>query len=322
MGLPPRAVRWLVLAPITWVGAFLLVLVGIALSPLALLVDAFDRSNWRALRLLTLGWTFCVLEFLSLPAAFWVWVNTPFVDVGRKTERYQGLLRWWLGSITHAIRWSLGFSFETEFPDTGDVPLLVLSRHAGPGDALFLMNLLANDQGRHIRSVGKNRLLWDPFFDHVGNGAGYVFLRPGEGIERVGQAAVVPPRGAFISFPEGGNYSTRRRDDAIRRFQQAGDLELAGAAESLDHLLLPRSGGVHAAMVGAPDATMVFIGHAGYGDIETLGGIWRAIPEGRTVHLEARVVDRPDGWEDQAVVRDWLLACWTDLDRWIAKRRH
>lgn len=320
--MPPKLVRWLVLAPITWVGALVLALLGIALAPVALVVDAFDRSNWRALRLLTLGWTFCVLEFLSLPAAFWVWVTSPFVAAGRRTERYQALLRWWLGSITRAIRWSLGFEFETDFPDTGTASLLVLSRHGGPGDALFLMNLLANEQGRHIRSVGKNRLLWDPFFDHVGNGAGYVFLGSGDGVDRILASSAMPARGAFISFPEGGNYSTRRRGAAIDRFQDAGDLERAGAAESLDHLLLPRTGGVHAAMQGAPDSTLVLIGHAGYGDIEGLGGIWRAIPQGRTVHLEARIVDRPDGWDDRGVVHDWLLACWTDMDRWIAKRRH
>lgn len=316
---PPRWARWLVVAPITWVGASVLLVMGPLLAPVALLVDLADRGNWRALRLLRLGWTFCLLEVLALPAAFWVWATGPVAS--DQTGRYQRLLAWWLRTITAAIRRSLGFTFDNRFPETGDAPLIVVSRHAGPGDALFLMDFLANRQGRAIRSVGRTRLLWDPFFDHVGSGAGYVFLQAGEGVDRIRDGAVMPERGAFISFPEGGNYSAKRRQQAIERFRAAGDDVRAAAAADLDHLLLPRAGGVHAALMGAPEATVVLVGHAGYGDIDSFAGMWRAIPEGRAITLEGRVVDRPDGWQDRAAVAEWLLACWVDLDRWIHKRR-
>jgi 1-acyl-sn-glycerol-3-phosphate acyltransferase len=319
MALPPRPVRWLLLAPITWIGALALVVVGLALFPMSILVDLVDRNSWRASRLLRLGWTFCVLEFLALPAAFWVWASGPFVSETRQVDRYQGLLGWWLRSITETIRRSLGFEFQIRFPDTGDAPLVVLSRHAGPGDALFLMDLLANDQGRRIRSIGKERLLWDPFFDHVATGAGYVFPRPGDGVEVVERWSAMPARGAFISFPEGGNFTRARHDRAVQLLRERGDDDLAAAAAGLDHLLLPRSGAVHAALVGAPESAVVVVGHAGYEDLDSLGGLWRAIPEGRRIRIEARTVGRPEGWQSREVVAPWLLACWADMDRWIEK---
>jgi 1-acyl-sn-glycerol-3-phosphate acyltransferase len=317
MALPPRPVRWLVLAPITWMGSVACIVLGIALLPVALLIDVVDRRSWRATRLLRLGWTFCVLEALALPAAFWVWMTGPFRSGDAQVDRYQALLGWWLRSITGAIRSSLGFEFEVRFPDTGAAPLIVLSRHAGPGDALFLMDLLANGQGRRIRSLGKERLLWDPFFDHVATGAGYVFLRPGDGVETVRAYAAMPARGAFISFPEGGNFTRKRHDRAVELFRSRGDADLAEMAASLDHLLLPRSGAVHAALEGAPASTVVFVGHAGYEGLDSLAGLWEAIPEGRRIILEARVVERPAGWHDREVVAPWLLSCWVDMDRWI-----
>ena len=95
--------------------------------------------------------------------------------------------------------------------------------------------------------------------------------------------------------------------------------QLADTAAGLRHLLLPRPGGVQAALAGAPRATVVFVGHSGYDDIVTLADMWRAIPEGRRIRLEARAVPRPEGWKDREVLKAWLLSCWSDMDRWIAK---
>ncbi|MFO7547942.1 MAG: 1-acyl-sn-glycerol-3-phosphate acyltransferase [Acidimicrobiia bacterium] len=322
MGPPPRAVRRLLLTPVVWAGSLVLIVLSPVVFVVTLVLDVIDQRSWRFTRLLGLGVAFCALEFAALTAAFVVWVRT---RLGGDSETvvafHQSLLAWWLRSITAALRRCLDFSLEVRFPDTGTRPLVVLSRHAGPGDALFLMDELANGQGRQIRAVGKEKLLWDPFFDVVASRAGFVFLGVGDPstLETVRSRSAMPPRGAFISFPEGGNFTVGRHGRALAGLRSAGQDLLADTAAGLRHLLLPRPGGVHAALAGSPEATVVFIGHAGYDDLDSLVDLWRAIPEGRRIRLEARAVARPDGWEDREVVREWLLRCWTDMDRWIRK---
>ena len=44
-------------------------------------------------------------------------------------------------------------------------PLLVLARHAGPGDSFALVELLLSRYGRRPRIVLKEDLLWDPGLD-------------------------------------------------------------------------------------------------------------------------------------------------------------
>lgn len=319
MGPPPWFVRRFLLAPIAWAGSLALALAAPILLPVFLVADLVDRRAWRFTRLLGLGVTFCVLEFASLTAALGVWAGSGW-SRDRRRRRYQTVLAWWLGKVTRAIRRCLNFTFDVRFPDTAGAPLVVLSRHAGPGDALFLMSELANGQGREIRAIGRHKLVWDPFFDIVAGGAGFEFPRPGDPaiLDRVRSAAAIPGRGAFISFPEGGNFTTRRHGVAVSGLRESGHA-LADTAAGLRHLLLPRPGGVAAALAGAPTAAVVFVGHSGYDDIVGLADMWKAIPEGRRIRLEARVVPRPENWEDRETLRAWLLACWSDMDRWIRK---
>ncbi len=322
MNPPPQVIRRLVLTPVAWAGALLLSAVALLLMPLALVLDLVDRRSWRHMRLLSLGAAFCALEFAALSAGFGVWVAHIFDrDQASRSDAFQAVLAWWLRSITTSIRRCLNFTFDVRFPDTGDAPLIVLSRHAGPGDALFLMNELANVQHRQIRAIGKGKLLWDPFFEQVAGRAGYLFLHAGDDdpIGKVRANSAMPPRGAFISFPEGGNFTRTRHGLAVEGLRHAGKTELAETATGLRHLLLPRPRGVHAALLGAPDATVVFVGHSGYDDLDSLAGLWRGIPERRRVRLEARVVPRPPEWRDHDVVAQWLLQCWGDMDRWIRK---
>jgi 1-acyl-sn-glycerol-3-phosphate acyltransferase len=319
---PPRLVRRSLVTPVTWAGSLVLVVLSPVFLLPALVLDAIERRAWRHARLLGLGVSFCALEFGALTAALWVWVATMIRrDPDEVVDRHQRILRWWLRWVTTAIRRCLGLSFEVRFPDTDPAPLVVLSRHAGPGDTLFLMDELANGQGRQIRAVGKEKLLWDPFFDVVASRAGFVFLAPGDPatLETVRSRSSMPPRGAFISFPEGGNFTIGRHGRAVAGLRSTGQEHLADTAAGLRHLLLPRPGGVHAALTGSPEATVVFVGHAGYDDLDSLADLWRAIPEGRRIRLEARAVARPQGWEDREVVKAWLLGCWADMDRWIRK---
>lgn len=68
---------------------------------------------------------------------------------------------------------------------------------------------------------------------------------------------------ALVLFPEGGNFSKRRRLAAIERLVREGHLERAEAARQLVNLITPRPGGVFAAMRGGPDDDVVFVAHTG-----------------------------------------------------------
>lgn len=323
MSPPPLVVRRLVVAPVVWVLAIAAVVVGPIAILVAFLVDVPERGSLRTTRLVLLGLVFCALEIVLLPTAL---VVTIVGRLRRRPDVVQGvdaaLLAWWLGRITAAMRRFLGFQLEVDFADTGDAPLIVLSRHAGPGDALLLMDLLANGHGRPIRAIGRTSLLWDPFFDIIASTAGYLFLDPADSDtgERIRRAAAMPPRGAFISFPEGGNFTAARQHRAQEELRRTGRTALAEQAELLRHLLLPRPGGVGAAMEGAPDSTVVFVAHTGHEDVDSFARLWRAVDAGRTIHIEARVARRPRDWQERDVLREWLLRCWTEMDDWIHER--
>ena len=239
MNPPPQVIRRLVMTPITWVGALVLTCVSLLLFPIAVMIDLFDRRSWRSTRLLSLGIAFCALEFAALSAGFGVWVAHIFDrDQASRTAAFQGVLAWWLRSITTSLRRCLNFSFDVRFPETGDAPLIVLSRHAGPGDALFLMDELANVQHRRIRAIGKGKLLWDPFFEQVAGRAGYLFLHAGDDdpIGKVraelGDAATrrvhLVPRGRQLHQEQA--WAGRGRTEACREDRARGDRHQAPAS--------------------------------------------------------------------------------------------
>ena len=107
-------------------------------------------------------------------------------------------------------------------------PVIVLSRHAGPGDSLLLVRHLLSVYGRRPRVVMKATMQLDPSLDVVANRLPNVFVqhrRAGEGvfseqIERL--ASGLDQLGALVIFPEGGNWTPGRWRRGIRRLEAAG----------------------------------------------------------------------------------------------------
>ena len=60
-------------------------------------------------------------------------------------------------------------------------PLLILSRHAGPGDSFLVVHALLNWYAREPRIVLKDTLQWDPAIDVVLNRLPNRFIRPDPG---------------------------------------------------------------------------------------------------------------------------------------------
>jgi 1-acyl-sn-glycerol-3-phosphate acyltransferase len=202
-------------------------------------------------------------------------------------------------------------------------PILVLSRHAGPGDSFLLMDGLVNGFGRDPRIVLKEFLQWDPAVDVILNRLPTSFVpvgrKGGEAlIESIASLAESMDRDdAFVIFPEGANYTERRRSRAIQKLREIGRPDLAERAEELKQTLPPRSRGVITALASAPpDSDVFFVGHAGLESFVTAGDIWRAMPMDTTVsvkvwHVRSEEIPPPDMQEA------WLYDVWAEIDGWI-----
>ena len=79
-------------------------------------------------------------------------------------------------------------------------------------------------------------------------------------------------------FPEGGNFTQKRRDRAIARLHRLGLDRMAARAEAMTNVLAPRPGGFLAALDAAPEADVVLVAHTGLDHLLTVGDIWRELP--------------------------------------------
>jgi 1-acyl-sn-glycerol-3-phosphate acyltransferase len=201
--------------------------------------------------------------------------------------------------------------------------ILVLSRHAGPGDSFLLMDALVNGYGRDPRIVLKEFMQWDPAVDVILNRLPTAFVPAGRKggevlIQSISDLARTMDRDdAFVIFPEGANYTEGRRASAIQKLRDIGRPDLAERAEELKQTLPPRSLGVMTALAAAPPETDVFfVGHAGLETFITAGDIWRAMPmdtevEVKIWHVRSEAIPPPEQQEA------WLYDVWAQIDEWI-----
>jgi 1-acyl-sn-glycerol-3-phosphate acyltransferase len=336
--LPPRVVRRLLLAPLLLaftLGAVVtlppLVLVAVAVSP-------WLPGRWRALRLLWLALVWLVLESAALIACLGLWIASGFGDRLRSEpylERHYAILRWFLDTVFRAATRVFRLRIEVEEPELTAAelasrrtrPVIVLSRHAGPGDSFLLVHRLLADYQRRPRVVLKAMLQLDPGLDVVINRLPHAFVnarQAGAGrvraeIERL--AADLGPTDALVIFPEGGNFTARRRARAIERLERQHRTEQARRARAMRNLMPPHTGGALTAIAAAPTADVIFVAHTGLEDLVTIGDIWRSMPMEQV--LKARwwrvtAAEIPEG--NDARVR-WLYDWWATIDRWIAENR-
>ncbi len=331
--LPPRWVR----RPLA-----LLVVVGLAfaatLLPLLVLVaaglSAVLPGRWRVLRLLAFALVYLLLECVGLAIALVLWVASGF--------------GWWLRSplfqrahyaVLHGLLEEVLLTAKVLFhlelvdddvswsPLDDGVPgstnaMVVLSRHAGPGDSLLMVRtLMDRDHLRRPRIVLKDVLQWDPLLDVYLNRLPNAFMTSGskEMSTRVADLARDLGDGdALLIFPEGGNFTEGRRLRAIDRLRGKGMLEQAARAEELQHVLPPRPGGVAAALAAAPHADVVFVGHTGLEHLSTAADLWDGLPMDSTVRLRWWFVPAAEVPREAAAQERWLYDRWAEIDDWVA----
>jgi 1-acyl-sn-glycerol-3-phosphate acyltransferase len=335
--LPPVAVRRLVLAP----SLIVLTVLAITGLPLLLLVAAAASTvlpgRWRPLRLLWMVLLYLVLESAALVVLFALWVASGFgwrIRSARFQRTHYEIVRWYLRVLFWESRRVLHVRVDVEGPPPTSYdgrPLLILSRHAGPGDSFLVVHALVNWYHREPRIVLKDTLQWDPAIDVVLNRLPNSFIRPNRDKhsrnsdlvqERVGELSRnLDENDAFVIFPEGGNFTEHRRKRAIERLRRKGLIEEAERAEQLQHVMAPKPGGVLAALTNADDADAVFVAHTGVEHLVTVLDVWRELPMDTSIQMRWWLVPATDVPKDREARIDWLFDWWKQIDDWIAERR-
>jgi 1-acyl-sn-glycerol-3-phosphate acyltransferase len=341
--LPPRLIRRLLLAPLTIVIAVALV---VLFPLLALVAAAFGLiklsrpGRMRGLRVLCFAVVWLAAETLALASCLGLWVASGFGGRLRTepyTRRHYAVLRWFLGLMYRVGTSTFGVRVCVDEPSdsAGERlarlarPVIVLSRHAGPGDSFLLVHHLLNVYGRRPRVVMKATLQLDPSVDVVFNRLPSVFIsrrRGGEGlfVEEIRRlAGGLDQDGALVIFPEGGNWSPGRWQGGIARLRRKGRPDLAARASEMPNVLPPRTGGVLAAIEACPDGDVIFVAHAGLDTLVSVGAVWRELPIDQVVRAKWWRVPYdqvPREAPREAQVK-WLYDWWQLIDAWIGENR-
>ncbi|OMC22660.1 acyltransferase [Mycobacterium colombiense] len=199
-----------------------------------------------------------------------------------------------------------------------DQPLIVLSRHCGPGDSVLVAWLLVIEYRLQLRIVLKAILQCEPVLDFAGELGGLCFLGRGDRARRQIRDLAKSLVGgqAMLLFPEGANFSWPRWRDAITQLRATRGFRAARRALRQSHTLPPRSGGVAAAVAGAPKANILLVTHNGF-CADGRARPWWQLPIHR--QLLIRTVVLPAGRiPPPARMGPWLERTWTQVDAWVA----
>jgi 1-acyl-sn-glycerol-3-phosphate acyltransferase len=341
--LPPKLIRRLALVPLVVVIAGCLVV----LTPAAALLSAASGlvrrltgrgRRSRLLRVVLLGLTWAVGETAALTVLLGLWIVSGFggrLDTEPYRTRHYAIMEWFLNLVYGAASRACGLQVEVTAPPdealAGDRPLIVLSRHAGPGDSLLLVHYLLTVCQRRPRVVMKATLQLDPSLDIVANRVPNAFLRRRSDGPRLGDrqlteqvrrlAVGLGGRDALLLFPEGGNWTPLRWRRGIERLRRRGHADLARRAAAMPNLLPPRARGAFAAIGACPAADVIFVAHTGLDKLVSVRDVWNSLLTDVSVHarwwrVPADAVPRAAGHDTQVA---WLYDWWERLDRWITE---
>jgi 1-acyl-sn-glycerol-3-phosphate acyltransferase len=304
----------------------------------AMIVSVFLPGRWRALRLLAFALLYLAMQVVGLVAAAVLWALSGLgrrVDTPRSRAAHYTVLRLLLDVLMRAGQRLFALRLVTDgtswSPLDDGVPgstnaMVVLSRHAGPGDSFLLVHTLMNrDHLRQPRIVLKDLLQIDPLIDVYLNRLPNHFVAAGPGGGSDATRAIADlardlgDEDALLIFPEGANFTTRRRFRAIQRLRDRGLVSAVRRAEALQHVLPPRPAGVTAALRAAPHADVVFVAHTGLEHLSTVRDLWRYLPMDKTLHLRWWFVPAAEVPRDDPQLTDWLHSWWATIDGWIAE---
>ena len=289
-------------------------------------------ARWRALRLAAFAAVYSASECASVLACLLLWVASP-VPRWRNDARWRARHVWVLGSFIGTLLRTaqpiLGFRLELENP-RGDTagsgrPLIVLSRHAGPGASFALIHVLLRQRQRVPRVVLKAQLRLDPTLDLLLTRIGCAFIGPGgagatDPTTAVARLATdLRPDDAMLIFPEGMDWTPNRHHLAVRRLRRKGLPAEAAAAAAMPNVLPPHPGGTFAALQAAPGSELAVFMHTGHDQLLNAASIWRALPLQRELHMVWWKEPEPHVASEEDCAA-WLNDVWSRIDSWIEEQ--
>ncbi|GAA2017578.1 hypothetical protein GCM10009740_01340 [Terrabacter terrae] len=328
---PPRAARRI--ANPLWVPGAVVLSVPLLVAAAVGAVVALRPGPRRLLRLSVLALTYVWLDVSIMLACWWLWLRSPLPgrDLAAWRAQHCAVLRWALRHILARSETTVGFRLVVESPAVAGTerrPLIVLARHAGPGDSFALVHLLLEHLGRRPKVVLKEALQLDPGLDVLFNRLDCYFVpsRSGAGEDRTEAvrrlAESLTADEALLIFPEGGNWTPRRHRRAVRRLLQIGEVRRARRAVRQHRVLPPRPGGAVACLTARSDTDVVVVAHAGLDALVNPRQMWQAVPVDRHPMrvswwmTDASQVPRTDGG-----ARAWVEQMWGRVDAWVQSAR-
>ncbi|MFB7509802.1 1-acyl-sn-glycerol-3-phosphate acyltransferase [Streptomyces broussonetiae] len=322
-GLRRTTTTALLLALVPTVAA-LLIAAGVLCAPVSLAT----QGSWRPVRITGFAFIYLLVDLAGLVAAAVLWARR-LPDRLDREERISAdafaVLERLLRQLRRAGEQVFRLQVEVRPPPPGEtghaaVPVLVFVRHAGVGDSFLLLQILLSQAGLRPHTVLKRTLRADPALDVLIGRVPHCFLPPFDGRAEdaiADLAAGLGPGDALVIFPEGGNFTPRRRRRAIASLRRQGLPRRASRAERMRHVLPPRDAGALAAIAAAPTADVVFVAHTGLDVVHSARSVWSQLPlrEGvraRWWRIPASRV--PPGNDARS---EWLLTQWARVDRWI-----
>ncbi len=327
--MPPAFIRrpvtvtvWLVVSAACVVVSPLLLGLGMAASALT--------GRRQPVILARLIRTYFAHELGALVACGALWLGAGggrWIDSPRSQRLHWRLVGWFFGGLAASGRSALEIDVDPDpSPEAAralasDQPLIVLSRHAGPGDTIFIVDELLSRFHRRPSVVFKESLAIDPCVDLLAHRLPQAMIDTSdreECVARIGElTAELGSRGTLLLFPEGGNFTTERRRSALRHLRRKGERGSAERAESMPHVMPPQPGGALAALAARRDTDVVFAAHTGLGLAAYPRQFWRDMPIGRTLHTRMWLVPAAEVpvTDDERV--SWLYDWWKRIDDWI-----
>ncbi|WP_328312745.1 1-acyl-sn-glycerol-3-phosphate acyltransferase [Streptomyces sp. NBC_00442] len=311
--------------------ALALLLVTLLLAPLSPLAGRHGRA-WQPQRLALYAFVYLVADLAGVCAALVVRLRCLGGGPARRERlvalNYRLLARL-LGFLVGCSQriFALRLDVDPAIPPPGARPphgMVVFARHAGPGDSILLVHGLLCGAGLRPQVVLKEFLRWDPCMDMVLSCLPHCFVprRPdGRTSDEIGAlAAGLRPGEALVVFPEGGNFTERRRRRSIGWLVRTGQLRRAARARRQHHVLPPRMAGPLAALTGARDAgaAVVFVAHTGLDRIDSASRLLRSIPLRDPVRATWWSVPRAAIPPERQARETWLTDQWSRVDAWIA----
>lgn len=287
----------------------------------------------RLARFAAFAAVYLVIELTGIASVALYWIGPGrfgrgAADRAAFEEKHYALLRRLLERLFRAARRS--FDVSVKPPPSGSSvpqgPLIVASRHAGPGDSFLLACALLATVRRRPRFVLTEALTLDPFIGTVLRRTPNCFVgldeeRRHRSIEEITDlASDLGPEDALVIFPEGRNFTSARRARLLERLRRRRTWELLPTARALEHVLPPRSAGLFAAVDAAPRNThVVFVAHTGLDRIESARDAWRSVPLDTRLQITWWSVPLADIPAEASVREEWLRDQWSRVDTWIGR---